>query len=799
MSKHETQKSKKRWVQILKVSSLTFLVLTISAILFTVSYLLGIEEWQEFDPHQIKEDMELSLLLYDGQGEEYLMLSAGENRLYATIDTIPKHVQNAFVAIEDARFYQHNGIDIVRILGALVEDIKSGSIKQGASTISQQLVKTAALTFDQNITRKLTEIMMAFKLEEAYTKDEILELYLNIVYFGKGAHGIEMAAKEYFGKSASELTLSEGALLAGILKSPSNYAPHINMEKSLARRDLVLEQMLENEFITQEEYLDAIAEKIVLAPEEEEEYPYGFYTDRALYEATTLLNTNYTELMSQGYRIYTTLDPSMQTYLETLAEDPANFPENAQDGSPVECASIVLDANTGAIQALLGGREHTTRLAFNRATSMRRQPGSAIKPVIVFAPALEYADYSTVSFLLDQPENFGGYAPRNSGSTYRGWVTLRDTVAYSINIPAVKLLNEITVAKGKSYASSVGIPFEEKDKNLSLALGGFTTGVTPLELCGSYLPFANGGYYQQPTCIEKIVDRYGNVVYERPSTRYSVLSEESAFLMSSMLESSVEYGTSKNVKVENVPLAAKTGTSSYDDAKNNKDAWIVAYNPQYVVCCWMGFDKTDEQHSLPQGVTGGTFPATFTSKFFSHLYEKKQAPSFSIPSTIYASQIDGAVLENLYEVRLASSATDPENIVTEYFTEENRPVLIAEYATPKAPIDFLVTTGEDGYPKITFTSQMNTIYYLSREEAGGRSAKQLFTFTGTGEVLEYVDYDAQLGKEYIYHLTPGLPASSLKPADYENPQSSTYLYFPQGGTPEEQGQPGRQHRKNQRP
>lgn len=781
MSKHETQESapkKRRWRTIVKYTLLSLFTIGLCGFSFLAGYLLSIEEWKEFDPTEIETSMQRSLVLTDKNGDEYLLLAAEERRRYVSLEQIPLSVRQAFIAIEDARFYEHNGVDFIRIVGALLEDIKSGSIRQGASTISQQLIKTAKLTTDQNLSRKLTEIMMAFRLEQVYSKDEILELYLNLVYFGGGAYGIGTAAEVYFGKDVSELTTAEGALLAGILKSPSRYAPHLNPDLSLERRDLVLSQMEENGFLSSEQCAQAKKEPLRLADHsDEEEYPYGYFTDTVLSEARSILGVSYSDLSRNGYRIETTLDPELQLSLEALTNDPSRFPEDAEDGLPVECAAVVLDVQTGGIAAIQGGREHTARLSFNRATSMRRQPGSAIKPVIVFAPALEYAGYTTTSFLLDEPEDFLGYTPRNSGSTYRGWVTLRDSVAYSINLPAVRLLNEITVARGKSYASSVGIPFEEKDKNLSLALGGFTSGVTPLELCGSYLPFASGGSYQTPSCIRAIYDKEGNLIYENENARYHVLSEETSFLMSSMLCSSVEYGTAKNLAVTGVPLAGKTGTSSYDDAVNNKDAWIVAYNPQYVMCCWMGFDKTDDIHSLPKGVTGGTYPAELASAFFSEIYEKQKAPDFSIPDGIVSVEIDSQVLEEFAEVRLASEDTPEDARITEYYTQDTVPKSSASYLTLTAPSDLSVVADDEGRPLITFTARPQLSYRICRIDAASGKETEIAVIKGKTKV-SLTDSSADRDTQYIYRVSPKLPSGALESSPGSTAPNADFLYIP---------------------
>ena len=767
---------RKKILKIIKWTSLSFVLLSLSAILFVLSYLFGIEDWRAFDPVSIKEDISYSLILLDGDGQEYAIISGDERRRYTSIEDIPSHVKNAFLAIEDARFYEHGGIDMIRILGALGEDIKSGGIVQGASTISQQLVKNALLRYDQDVTRKLAEIMMAFKLESIYSKDEILELYMNIVNLGSGAYGVGAAAETYFGKAPAELTLAEGATLAAILKSPTNYSPKTSPVKCRQRRDLVLAQMLEHEFITQEEYAAATATPLRTIEYDASAYPYGYFTDMVQKEASALLSLPYSELQSGGYTIYTTLDRQLQQRAEALAADPANFPENAEDGLPVECAIVAMDSSGGAIRALVGGREHSSRLSLNRATSMRRQPGSAIKPVIVFAPAVEYLGYQPTSFLLDEPQDFAGYAPRNSGNQYSGWITLRDTVARSVNVPAVRLFNELTVKRGKAYASSVGIPFGEKDKNLSLALGGFTTGVTPLELCGAYMPFANNGYYTSPFCISKIVDVDGNIVYENDTASYSVLSEETAYLISSMLESSAEYGTSKNIHIDGVPLAAKTGTSTYDDADNNKDAWIVAYNSDYTFCCWMGFDKTDESHSLPKGTTGGAFPAAIAKAFFSELYPQGNAPQFKMPAGVSAIEIDSQYLSEKYTVCIASPETPEDAVETEFFAKKYAPQELASYPSPVAPDDLSVSPGAGGALDVSFTSQEGLVYTLRRRHAFSGIYDTLATMDGTGGTLHYADTTALPATEYIYEAVASLPETALPSNADREPKTALFLY-----------------------
>jgi 1A family penicillin-binding protein len=775
MGRHQqtAKRPKTVWRRILsfvKISALVGITLMLAGAAFAFSYLMGLEEWKEFDPGKIGE-MQQTLLIYDQDGRETAALYNQQNRVYLPIAEIPGYVKNAFIAIEDARFYEHNGVDLVRIVGALLVDLKSGSIEQGASTISQQLVKLTSLTGVQTMSRKLQEAVMAYELEQAYSKDEILEMYLNYIYFGNGAYGIEAAAKTYFGVHANELTLAQAALLAGVIKGPSHYAPHLNLEKSVTRRNLVLSEMYKLGYITQKQMEKAQAEEVVLT--EKPEVKYGYYLDMVLSEAEQILSLDSEELLSSGYRIHTALDQDLQRQLETLYANDKAFPDNAADGAPCQSAFCVLDSRTSAIRAIVGGREYETRRGLNRAMDIKRQPGSAIKPVIVYAPAMEKLGYSPATMVLDERDDFNGYIPKNFSDTYAGWVTMRTALAKSLNLPAVRVFEELGVPAGKLYASSVGIPFDKKDVGLTLALGGFTTGMSPLTLCNAFTPFANGGYYSLPGCITKIEDGRGQVVYEQPDTRTAVLSRETAFLMTSMLETAAESGTARRVSLESVPLAAKTGTSGSTATEGNKDAWTVAYNPEYTMCCWMGFDSTDEAHSLPADVTGGTYPAELIRGMFAYLYKDKPAPAFAQPDTVVEARIDLMSLKSGGEPMLASAYTPTEDTALEYFAADRAPTSYTDYwARPVPPNDLKVKSGSGGYPHISFTApQSFAIYRLMRTDMDSGKAELVGEYEGRQGRIDIVDYDAQYGHWYEYQVVPVHPEIKINGEPLAGPPS----------------------------
>lgn len=756
MGRHGELKKKSRVLKWLKRIVVSGLVAGFACFLFFFSYLMGLEEWKEFDPKDIGE-MQQTLLIYDADNTETVALHGLQNRVYVTIDKIPDHVKNAFLAVEDSRFYEHNGVDIVRIAGAFLEDLKNGNLSQGASTISQQLVKLTCLTGVKTISRKLQEAVMAYELEQVYTKDQILEMYLNYIYFGNGAYGIEAAAKVYFGKTAQTLSISQAAMLAGVIKSPTNYAPHLHMDRSLKRRDLVISLMADQGFITPEQETQAKAEKITLAPEVETKFDY--FTDMVLCEAEDVLNLETEELLASGYRIYTTLDQDLQNEVNKVFADNANFPENAADGEPCQTAFVILDSKTSEIRAIMGGRQYETRRGLNRVLDMKRQPGSTIKPVLVYAPAMEKLNYSPATLVLDEKGDFNGYVPKNFSDSYAGWVTVREALASSLNLPAVRTLQAVGVETAKLYASRVGIPFEPQDTGLTLALGGFTKGVTPLSLCNAFTPFANGGYYSYPSCISRIEDARGNVVYERPQTKTSVLSEDTAFLMASVLESTVQDGTARRMKIEGVSLAAKTGTSGSDNISGNKDAWTVAFNPDYTVCCWMGFDSTDEAHCLPATVTGGTYPALLVRQVYAYLYSHQAAPAFVQPDGVVEAKIDKKSLLAEDEPRLASAFTPADQTLEEYFMEDDAPTQISTYWTvPQAPNDLSVTSGEGGYPQISFTPiESYVIYRLMRTDIATNQTVKVGEYTGSRDKVYLHDDTAHYGHTYQYYVLPVHP------------------------------------------
>ena len=709
-----------------------------------------VPDWQKLDISKLSALAQTSSM-YDMNGELMSELRGSENRIIVSLDEIPLHTRQAFIAAEDLRFYDHRGIDVYRILGALRSNLKSGSLAEGASTITQQLAKLTHLSAEKTIRRKLEEINLAFQIEKVYNKDEILAMYLNTVYFGRGAYGIQAAAQAYFGVDAEDLTLNQSASLAAIIKAPSIYAPHISPSNNRSRRQYILSVMAENGFISQEEKQAALDESIWVLAQEAEKQLYSWYIDEALRESAELLGLSADEVIQGGFKIYTAYDARLQTIADEVYADSSFFPAAASDGTPIQSAMAVVDTNNGAVLAMIGGRDYTVRRGLNRATQMRRQPGSALKPLAVYGPALELG-YTTASVLLDEKTSFGGYTPRNAGDRYYGLVTMRTAIRNSLNTTAVRLLEEIGLDASIQYLNKMGIPTRNSDRNLSLALGSMTYGVTPVELAAAYVPYANGGIYHQPYCVERIETVDGRNVYERKDSGKQVLSAQNAFLMTSLLQSVVSSGTGTRMLAANTPIAGKTGTVSMTGG--NRDIWMTAYTPEISVAVWMGYDQTDAKHKISNGITGGRNTASLAAAFFKKAYADREKPDFSQPDGLVWLTLDKRALTSRGSIMLASDKTPKEYRLSEVFAASNRPYAVSDiWQAPDAPSSFYVAHNASGYPELHFKASSDARYRIQRDSVG-ESVILTEMIASSGQALSFLDSTAQAGILYTYRIIP---------------------------------------------
>lgn len=578
------------------------------------------EEAQTVSENSSREDFQTdqSGEVYDVNGELIALLRNDRNIVYLASDEIPEQVKQAFVSIEDKRFYKHRGFDPFAIVRAAKSLILRNSITQGGSTITQQLTRNIYLTHTVKWERKVEEIFIAMALEKKYSKDEILEFYINNIYFANGYYGIQAASQGYFSKDVRELSLSEIAFLCAIPNSPGSYDPLTNKENTLKRRDLILKNMYEDGLISEMQYDHAAKETITIDQTKHNftrtwahTYVYESAT-QALMEATGLdYDTCRDKLYKGGYRVYTSIDLDVQQMLQdTIDEQLIDYNTLNNNGTyALQSSAVCIDNSTGMVTAIVGGRtQDGVSTDYNRAYLSFRQPGSAIKPLIVYTPALERG-YTASSTVIDSKEADG---PSNAGG-YAGAISLRTAVEQSKNTVAHKIFREITPEVGLSYLLNMNFSsINEEDYTLAAALGGFHQGASSLEMTAGYATLANEGIYRTPTCVTKITDMKGNVIIEPNRGEHRVYETDAAHEMTNILEGVLTRGTAKGKAISNMPCAGKTGTTN-----DNIDGWFVGYTGYYTTGVWVGFDS-------PRGVSalaGSTYPVGIWNSFMTALHE----------------------------------------------------------------------------------------------------------------------------------------------------------------------------------
>ncbi|MGM0237929.1 PBP1A family penicillin-binding protein [Enterococcus sp. AZ103] len=590
------------------------LLLALVGILVTSIYLFVLAK--SVDVETLESSLKQSTVIYDQDSQKAGTLY-GQKGTYVEADQISDSVKNAVVSTEDRRFYEHHGFDIKGIARAALGIVTSGRITGGGSTITQQLAKNAYLSQDQTFQRKAKELFMALEIEKKYSKDEILTMYLNNSYFGNGVWGVQDAAHKYFGVDASQLTVGESATIAGMLKGPSIYNPIDNLENATNRRNTVLSLMAENGKISAEEQTQQASVDLGSLlndtySSEEAGYTYPSYFDAVINEAVDRYGISEKALLNNGYQVYTALDQDYQKQMESTYDNDYNFPAAAADGVAPQSASVALNPQNGGVQALVGRRgEHVFR-EFNFATQMRRSPGSTLKPLSVYAPALE-SGYTPSSTLQDSPLDY--YDVKNYDGTYSGEAAMYQAVAQSLNIPAVWLLHEMGIEKGFNKVEEFGIDLDDSDKYYGLALGGLKTGASPLEMARAYGAFANEGKMYDPYLITKIIDSTGAVIVDNTKPKYEqVVSKKVANEMTSMLLGVFSNGTGVEAAPYGYTVAGKTGTTETNfDATKVNDQWIVGYTPNVVISTWLGYENVSESHYLT-GTSGQQVGQIFKSE-----------------------------------------------------------------------------------------------------------------------------------------------------------------------------------------
>lgn len=632
-------------------------------------------------------EWESSTIIYDRNGGEVYRLHAGENRTPVDLKAIPKQAVNAFIAVEDPNFYNHHGVDPRGLARAVFKSALyflhlPGGRLEGGSTITQQLARDAWLTQDVNIKRKLQEAWIAIQLERKYTKDEILEMYVNQIYFGHGAYGIEAAARTFFAKEVKDLTLAEGAQLAGMINGPSIFDPYVDPEASLTRRNLVLDAMLKEGFIKQAEYDKAKAEQPKLGSKKveggasaDDSGHFVDYVINILQQAKPGLAEKYGlklgdvgSVAKAGLKVYTTLDPKLQSLASGAVEQQMLQADKeyglAGNKAKPEAAMVVMNPKTGEILAMVGGRDHTAMLEFNRATDAMRQPGSAIKPLVAYMPALE-AGLSPGTILDDAPvmltQDKSTVWPQNYDFKYLGLKPMRYGVEQSLNPMAVEAMQAAGgPAKSYEYAQKLGLTTIGKDdQNLALALGGITRGTTVLDMTAAYSAIANMGTKVDPIIITKIEGSDGDTLFEATPKKTQAVKPSTAYMMIDMMKDVIRKGTAYGFTggFKGWPAAGKTGTTEF-----NRDGWFIGFTPDLVAAVWNGYDNPDNQ--LPY--TGAFVPVKIWNQFMTQAVTAKPA-DWARPADVVTVSVDRRT------GMLPSDLTPKDQIVAELFRKGTEP------------------------------------------------------------------------------------------------------------------------------
>ena len=649
------------------------------------------------------------------------------NRNFAKIDELSADTKNAFISIEDKSFYSHHGVNYKRIAKAMLNNIKSRSLKEGASTITQQLVKNTQLTSEKTFERKIKEVALAQKIEAKYSKDEILQNYLNIIYFGNNCYGIENAANYYFSKHAKELNLEESAMLAGLIKSPAKYSPIRNKENCINRRNLVLSEMYKDDVISTEDYNKAKNSPLNLSINNERKNKLNSYSQASIDEAEMILGLPARQIALKGYKIYTYQNHDNQEALENAINS-----QNLETDS----AGIVINNSNHSIEAYVGD-------SIFKILDAKRQPGSCIKPVLVYAPALNEDIIYPCSQILDEKTSISNYTPKNVGNVYRGYVSAREALSKSINIPAVKVLSYLGIDKGKAYAENMGITFDEKDDSYTLALGGMTYGVSLQQLAGAYSTFANNGYYAAPKFVSFITDKNNRLVYINKPKAQQVLREDCAYLITDMLRTCATSGTAKKLASLNMDIASKTGTVGKSNSKENLDAWNISYTKEQTCGIWIGnLDNT------PINYAGGNQPTEIVKQYFASV---KDNSTFTTPESIVEKNIDGTELSENHRIVLANNYIPERYTQKEIFSIFNLPSDVSNKFTSMPKTDFNSKV-ENNKAIISFNAKDYVTYNF---KANDKVLKSISNKNGEQIVtIDLLTPKQTITIDYFYTLSP---------------------------------------------
>lgn len=693
-AKKGKKKPRRSW---LKYTFLVFVILGILGILggaATFAYM--VKDTPKLDAETLKAAIPSEI--YSAEGD--LLAEIGTQRLeYVEYENIPELVRDAVIATEDSRFFKHHGVDPIRLGGAIIANFTDGFGSEGASTITQQVVKNYFLTAEKTLSRKAQEAWLSVQLERNYTKEEIFEMYFNVVFMSQRATGIATASQVYFDKELDELTLPEAAMLAGMPQSPNNYNPFDHPDRAEERRNIVLSLMNQHGYISEAEMTEAQSVPVTdsLLKEEERTQQGDIPYDSFIGEVIKEVEEKYPELnvYTDGLKIYTTMDKKAQDYIDGIMYENSTgiFPDEK-----FQAGITLLDTKTGEIRALGGSRNKEIDFGLNFATSVPRQPGSTIKPVLDYGPAVEYLKWGTYENIVDEPYQYStGQTINNYDNKHLGSLTMREALGRSRNVPALKALQAAGLERAKEFSNNLGLGLE--DIYEPYAIGGFSHGVTSLQMAGAYSAFGNNGYYTEPHAVTEIKFRDGTKVNMKPETEI-VMSDYTAFIITDMLKSVLNagYGTGRSANVPGVPVAGKTGTSNYSsDEKRDwgiqpggvPDIWFVGYSTNYTAAIWTGYEKRKDSIAYKhQGLAKVLF-----KDIMQYVSNDKETADFTMPNSVVRVRIEKG------SAKLASEHTPGDQVISEYAVKGNVPSVVSDkYKKLESPSGFYakydVTTNE---------------------------------------------------------------------------------------------------------
>ena len=685
VNENKPSRTKRFFISLLKIILVLIILLLLCIITLETFAFLYLRDIYKIIPEDLNKLMtgistnHSNSQIVDIDGNKLATLNGDEKRQIITLKEMPEYLPKAYIAIEDERFYSHFGIDIKRTANAIYTYIKNDrSSSFGGSTITQQLVKNITNNKESTVERKTKEWVLAYELEQRFTKDEILEKYLNIIFVGADVYGVELGAQYYFNKSAMELSVAESAFLAGITNSPNQYNPFQELDNNnliKKRTKIVLNKMYELDFISNSEYIEALHEVnngLKFEEGNKVQTIYSYHTDAAIDEVindfakknemSIALAKSY--IYSNGLTIYTTQKSDIQNIMEEKFKDTTFMvPSQEHEGETSQAAMVVIDYKNGFVLGCVGGLgEKNVSRGLNRAVQSTRQTGSSMKPISVVAPALQEKVITAASIYSDSKSTFKlkngeEYTPKNY-NYFRGNITVRQALETSQNIPFIRIMQELTPEKSREYLIKMGITsLTNNDYDLALAIGGLDKGVSPLEMAGAYATIANDGEYIEPTFYTKVVDSEGNAVLETEQTRTQVLDKPTAYVLKSLLTQPVvgTKGTATYCKIEGIDVAAKTGTTDSD-----YDRWLCGFTPYYAAATWFGYDYNETVKFSGQNPAG-----LIWSEIMKQIHSGLEGATFEVP--------EGVVVKKVckYTGKLATSRCW--STYEEVFSEDNLP------------------------------------------------------------------------------------------------------------------------------